>query len=92
MLSQSANRTNLVSFSGLYAFPNNIRQLPKISMSLGGHLLTSGLAPAHAAFSFNSSWKMATEAKQPKIDGKNNHEGGEEQAGKYIFLQIYIGF
>ncbi len=55
-------------------------------MSLGGHLLTSGLAPAHAVFSFNSSWKMATEAKQPKIDGKNNHEGGEEQAGKYIYL------
>ena len=28
---------------------------------------------------------MATEAKQAKVDGKNNHEGGDEQTGKTSF-------
>ena len=37
-----------------------------------------------------TSWNMATQAKQAKTDGKNNHEAGDEQAGKCLLLLLMV--
>ena len=41
------------------------------------------------SFHYRSSWKMATQAKQAKADGKNNHENTDEQAGK-LYLWSFL--